>query len=187
MMQSLVLFSDPLHTYPDIWIRNFFFPDTAIFHTNLVNPADNSATFWIGSSEWKFLNMLWIRNIVWTLNSDIFLSGDITRLSPVLYRSWQARSQVLSVTRRCILQDVIFARFKTRAPLPIFPEESWVLEWIQIRIGNVWKEKFDLNTDTSRRGNFWNRKLRKSCGFKNIRMGVEGGLSLSCVYTKNSL
>ena len=29
MMQSLVLFSDPLHTYPDIWIRNFFFPDTA--------------------------------------------------------------------------------------------------------------------------------------------------------------
>ena len=46
------------------WIRNFFFPDTASVHTYLVNPQYESATFWIRSPEWKFLNTLWIQNRV---------------------------------------------------------------------------------------------------------------------------
>ena len=46
------------------WIRNSFFPDTASVHTYLVNPQYESATFWIRSPEWKFLNTLWIQNRV---------------------------------------------------------------------------------------------------------------------------
>ena len=45
-------------------IRNSFFPDAASIHTYPVNPADESATFWIRSPEWKFLNTLWIPNRV---------------------------------------------------------------------------------------------------------------------------
>ena len=41
---------------------------------------------------------------------------------------------------------------------PIFPEESWVLEWIPIRVGYVWTGKYDFKTDTCARGNFWIRK-----------------------------
>ena len=50
-------------------------------------------------------------------------------------------------------QEANFARFKTHAQLPIFPEESWVREWIRIRVdveifesgklfefGNFWLE-----------------------------------------------
>ena len=33
-----------------------------------------------------------------------------------------------------------------------------ILKWIQIRVGYVWTSKFDLNTDTCGRGNFWIQK-----------------------------
>ena len=39
-------------------------------------------------------------------------------------------------------------RFATHALLPVFPEESWVLEWMWSRVGYVWTGKFDLTTDT---------------------------------------
>ena len=183
MMQSLVLFSGPVHTYPDIWIRNFFFPNTAIVHTYLVNPAYDSAAFWIGSSERKFLNMLWIRIIVWTLNSDIFLSGDVTRLSPVLYRSWQPRSQVLSPTRRCKLQDVIFAHFTTHALLPIFPE---------ILCTRVNPDTYRIRVDGKIRFEYWyeqtwkflNPEIKKKLRIQKFPDACERGLSLSCVFLK---
>ena len=38
--------------------------------------------------------------------------------------------------------------------LLIFPEESWVLEWIRTLDGYVWRGNFDLNTVTCGRGNF---------------------------------
>ena len=66
------------------------------------------------------------------------LSGDVTRSSPVFKMATS-----------------------THALLPIFPEESWVLEWIQISVGYVWT------------WNFFNRQ-RKSCGITNIRIRVCG-------------
>ena len=48
-----------------IWLNpQFFFAESAFVHTNPVHPAYESATFWIRSPEWKFLNKLWIRNCV---------------------------------------------------------------------------------------------------------------------------
>ena len=56
-----------------------------------------------------------------------------------------------------------FPRFTTHALLPIFLEESWVLEWIRVNpdtcwIWYVWTSKFDFNADMCWRGNFWIRK-----------------------------
>ena len=87
----------------------------------------------------KFLNPL-CSGIMWMLNPDNFLSSDVARSNPVLYREY------------CITAS------STHALLPIFPEESWVLGWIQIRVGYVWTGKFDLKMDTCGRGNFWIRK-----------------------------
>ena len=159
MVHSLVkwrrkdtLFSRPRpHVSGYFWILNFFSPDTASVHSYPMNPAYESATFWIRSPRWKFLNALWIRNPV-DVKSGYFLSGDVTRSSPVLYREY------------CIHDGNFVPRFSllpvftTHALLPIFPEESWVLEWIRIRVGYVWTGKFDLKTDTWRRGNFWTGK-----------------------------
>ena len=46
----------------------------------------------------------------------------------------------------------------THALLPTFPEESWVQDWIRIRLDG---------------------KKRKSCGFKNIRILVDRALAVS--------
>ena len=47
------------------WIPTFFFRDSAYsFHKYSVNPAYESATFWIHSPDWIFLNTLGIRNRV---------------------------------------------------------------------------------------------------------------------------
>ena len=123
-----------------------------------VNPAKESATFWIRFPEWKFLNTLWIWNRVDT-KSGVFLSGDEFTVSKM------ATSFPGSLKTK---QDVNFARFTTQALLLIFPEESWVLKWIQIRFGYVsiwiryvWTWTF-LNPE------------RKSCGFKNIWILVDG-------------
>ena len=51
-------------------------------------------------------------------------------------------------------QDANFARFMTQALLPLFPEESWVLEQIRIRVGYLWTGKYHLNTVTCGRGDF---------------------------------
>ena len=55
---------------------------------------------------------------------------------------------------------------------PIFPEESWVLEWIPIRVGYVWTGKYDLKTDTCARENFWIRK--KKVQIQYIQIHVDG-------------
>ena len=51
------------------------------------------------------------------------------------------------------------ACFTMHALLPIFPEESWELECMQIRVLYVWTDKFDLKTDTCECGNFWIREV----------------------------
>ena len=70
----------------------------------------------------------------------------------------------------CCVSSLVFkTATSTHALLPIFSEESWVLERIKIRVdgqirfeyGYVWTWKF------------FNPK-RTSCGFKNIRIRVEG-------------
>ena len=61
-------------------------------------------------------------------------------------------------------------RFTTHALLPIFPEESCVLNELDT-CGYVWTDKFDLTTDTCR-----HESGKKSCGFKNTRIRVEGAL-----------
>ena len=77
-------------SHPDVfgyfWIRNFFFQDTAIVHASPAYPADESATFWIRSPEWKFLNPLRIRKRV-------------IRSSPVLYREYSRRSEQRKICR----------------------------------------------------------------------------------------
>ena len=103
-------FLGPVHTCPYIFlIRNFFFPDTASVHTYPVNPAYISATFWICSPE--YLNTLWIRNRV-NAKSGYFLSGDLTRLSPVLYREYYIQHDNLAPKFSLLLV------FTTHALLP---------------------------------------------------------------------
>ena len=142
------------HVSGYFWIRNFLFPDTASVHTYPVNPAYESPTFWMRSPEWKFLNTLWIRNRV-NAKSGNFLSGDVTRSSPILYLEY------------CIQDDNLAPKFSLlpvftiHALLSLFQEESWVLEWIRIRVDGqirfeyryVWTWKF-FNPE------------RKKCGFK---------------------
>ena len=111
------------------WIHNFFFPDTASVHTYLVNPVYKSATFWIHSPEWKFLKTLWVRKR-FDVKTGYFLSGDVTRSSPVLYCEY-CTSLPGSLKAE---QDANFA--------PTFPG---VL--VKSESGYVWTGKFDLNTD----------------------------------------
>ena len=188
-------------------IRNLSFLDTASVHMHPVNLAYESAlqsgNFWIRYES----------GIVWTLNPDFFFY-------PVTWQDraplrWQPRSQVVSLTVQGEVgedtgNEIVHdgCRLTTHALLSILPEVSWVLEWIQVRVGYVWTGKFilgdpgadsggkgktkrtgkngaekskdlrgwgkfDLNTDTFGRGNFYNPK-RKSCGFKNMQIQVDG-------------
>ena len=107
------------------------------------------------SPDWKFLNTLWIRNRVNAKSyPDIRISGS----SPVLYHEYCVQDGNLVPKFSLVLLTLPFPVFTTHALLPIFPEESWALEWIQIRVeGQIWK-KIDLKMDTCGRGNFWIRK-----------------------------
>ena len=69
-----------------------------------------------------------------------FLFGDLTRSSPVLYPEY------------CIQDGNLDAC--SVANIPRVPG------WIPIRVGYVCTGKFDLNTDTFGRGNFWIRKKK---------------------------
>ena len=107
-----------------------------IRHTNpqLFEPALQSGNFWIRYES----------GIVWTLNPDIF------------FIRWRNKIERSSLPWKAE-QDANFARFTTHSLLPIFTEESWVLDWIRIRVD---MEIYESET--------------KSCGFKNIRMRVDG-------------
>ena len=137
-----------------------------------------SGHFWIRSRERKILTdaksgcffIRWRNNI------------ERSSLPWILYSRWQPRCQVLSrqstmqILRACfysLATHALLPIFPTHALLPIFPAEFWVLEWSRIRVGYVWTGKSDLTTDTCERGNFWIRK-EKGCGYKNIRMHVDG-------------
>ena len=98
------------------------FPDLAFVHTYPVDPAYESATFWIGSPEWKFLKTLWIWNCV------------------------DAKSGYAKVS--CTVNIVFKMATSTHAQFPILPEESWVTEIIRMYVRYVWTGKFDLNADT---------------------------------------
>ena len=121
------------------------------------------------SPDWKFLNTLWICNRVNAkCYPDIFFRWrnkiQSSSLPWILCSRWQPRSKVFA---RAL--NSASPVFMTHALLPIFPEESWALEWIRILVegqtrfenGYVWTWKF-LNPE------------RNSCGFKNIRIRVEG-------------
>ena len=103
------------------------------------------------------------------LNPEIFFSGDVTRSSPVLYHEYCIQDGNLVPKFSRVLLTLLLLVFTTHALLPIFPEESWALEWIRIRVegqirfenGCVWTWEF-LNPE------------RNSCGFKNIRIRVDG-------------
>ena len=140
---------------------------------HLFESALQSGSFWIRSES----------GIVWTLNPDIiFFIRWRNKIEPsslpwILYSRWKpllfypSRSQPCSSHfsdfRRA--ESVIFRALYDAclALLPIFPEESWVLERIRIRVGYVpergkygylWTWKF------------WNPQLGKVCGLKNIRI-----------------
>ena len=87
------------------------------------------------SPEWKFLNTLWIWNRV---NAKcypyIFFSGDVARSSPVLYHEYCIQDGNLVPKFTLVLLTLPLPVFTTHALLPIFPEESWALEWIRIRV-----------------------------------------------------
>ena len=69
--------------YQDIFkSSNFFSPDAASIHMYLVNPACESALQ--SGNVWICYEF----GIVWMLNPDIFLSGDVTRSSPGLYHEY---------------------------------------------------------------------------------------------------
>ena len=61
------------------WIHSFFFPDTASLHTYPVNLVLLESAMRSGNA--------------WTLNPVFFLSTDVTRSSPVLYREYSRRSE----------------------------------------------------------------------------------------------
>ena len=114
-----------------------------------------------------FIN-LWIWNRV-NAKSWYFFSGDVTRSSPVLYHEYSSQDGNLVPKFSFVLLTLPLPVFTTHALLPIFPEESWVLEWNRIRVeGQIWFEN----------GYVWTSKFlnpeRNSCGFKNIRIRVEG-------------
>ena len=89
-----------------------------------------------------------------------------------------------------------FARFTTHALLPIFPAESWVLEWNRIPVGYVWTGKSDLirfdhgyvwtwKLLNPERKKLWIQKYSDTCG--RGRKLVEDWRRLSRFPTKMTL
>ena len=94
---------------------------------NFLNPLSNV----------HFFNTLWNRNCLGAKSGHFY---------PVTKQDW---AQFFTVNTQFKMAT------STHALLLIFPKKSWVLEWIHIRVGYVWTGKFDSNTDTCGRGNFW--------------------------------
>ena len=86
-----------------IRIRNSSFADSASNHMYPVNLKNETATFWICSPEWKFLNTLWIRKGVDTKSGYFCIRWrnkiKLSSLPWILYSRWQLPSQVLSLAR----------------------------------------------------------------------------------------
>ena len=100
---------------PQLFFLRIRFPSTRI---RWIRPAYESATFWICSPEWKFLNTLWIRKFV-DARSGTFL--------------WRKKIEPSFLLWKAEL-DSNFARFTTHALLLIFPEESSESVWIRMPV-----------------------------------------------------
>ena len=115
--------------------------------------------------------MLWIRNRVDAKFGSVFLSRPVTRSSPVLYREYCVQDGNLVPRFFLLILTLLLPVFTTHALLPIFPEESWLLEWIQIRVDGQIRFEY---------GYLWTWNLlnpeRNSSGFKSIRISG-GGLN----------
>ena len=116
-----------------------------------VNPA-----YKICSPERNFL-IRYESGIVWTLNPNILLSGDVTGLSPVLY------------LRYCIQESNLIPRFsqgRARCKFRALYDacsivKSWVLEWIRILVGSSDTcGRANPIMDTFGRGNLWIREKK---------------------------
>ena len=117
--------------------------------------------------DWKFLNTLWIWNRVNAKWSGYFFSGDVTRSSPVLWHECCNQDGNLFPKFSLVLLTLPLPVFTTYVLLPIFPEESWALEWIRIRVegqirfenGYVWTWKFwirkEIVADSKKSGYVW--------------------------------
>ena len=106
---------------------------------------------WIRSPEWKFLNSLLIRNRLDAKSGyNIFYIRWRNKIEPsslqwILYSRWKPllfypwRSQPCSshFSDFWRAESVVFRALYDvcLALLPIFPEQSWVLEWIRMRVG----------------------------------------------------
>ena len=133
------------HVSGYLWIRYFFFPGGASVRTYPVNPACESATFWIRSPEWR------------------------TRVDPksgYFFMQWCNKIEQVLYLEYCILNCIQEGNFDASSLANISRRvQGNIREWIRIRVGYLWTGKFDLNTVTCGRGNFFNPE-RKSCGFK---------------------
>ena len=181
----------PVHTYPDIFESTTFLSRCG-FHPHVSGES--------GTQMCKVFNPLSrVEIFEYAINLEshghqiqiFFLSADVTRLSPVLYREYCIQDGNL-IPRFCLLPaeestlifafffnfwvdsaiilDANFAHFTMHALLPIFPEEFSVLERIRIRVGFVWTGKFILKVLNPQ---------RKIGGLKNIQIHVDGGLRLA--------
>ena len=130
-----------------------------------------SGYFWIRPPEWKFLYMLWIRNrvddifFIWWRNQIEPSSLPTTISTPELFCAWRTGVEIVPTKAE---QDKNFARFTTHALFPIFAEESWVLEWMRMceQANSIWiRIRADVEIFES---------AKKSCGFQNTRMRVDG-------------
>ena len=133
---------------PSTHIRIFFNPQLFLsgygFRPQI---SGESATSWIRSPEWKFLKTLWIRKRL-DVKSGYFLSGDVTRSSPVRYCEY-CTSFPGSLKAE---QDANFAR---RALGRMLCCQNFTGVLVKSESRYAWTGKFDLNTDTCGCGNFW--------------------------------
>ena len=104
---TCICFRLPLHVSGYFWIRNFFFADSVSVNTYPVNQVCESASFWICSPDWTFLNT-WIQNRVDAKSGYVFFIPWHNKIEPssvplhvILYSRGKPRSQpVLPLTRR---------------------------------------------------------------------------------------
>ena len=125
-------------------------------HTYPVNSTYESATFLI--PEGKFLNTLWIRNLVDAKSGYFVLSGDLTRSSPAVYCEYCIQDGNLDA---CSVANIPRGVLGTRGNPDA--RQIRVDGLIRFEYGYVWTWKF-FNPE------------RKSWRFKNIRIHVEEGL-----------
>ena len=147
------------------------FPDTVSFHTYPVNPAYESATFWIRSPEWTFLHTLWIRNRADANSGYFFIRWhnkiELSSLLWILYSRWQPRSQVLRRQSKTQISRALRRRLFCNIPRGVLGTRTNPDTW---RIPVKGQMPFEYCYMWTWR--FLNRE-RKSCGFKNIRIRVD--------------